>query len=64
MITRFAAVSRRLRLGIEGRRMFQSTPVTGRQHTEEVTPLPRSIIPLMGEGFQPELVFDEADYYK
>jgi hypothetical protein len=29
--------------------MFQSTPVTGRNRTEEVTPLPCLIIPLKGE---------------
>jgi hypothetical protein len=29
--------------------MFQSTPVTGRNGTEEVTPLPCRIIPLKGE---------------
>jgi hypothetical protein len=29
--------------------MFQSTPITGRQGTEGVTPLPCLIIPLKGE---------------
>ncbi|MDR0441596.1 MAG: 16S rRNA (uracil(1498)-N(3))-methyltransferase [Candidatus Accumulibacter sp.] len=35
--------------GNEGFRMFQSTPVTGRQHMEELTPLPCSVIPMKGE---------------
>jgi hypothetical protein len=29
--------------------MFQSTPVTGRQHTGALTPLPCPMIPLKGE---------------
>jgi hypothetical protein len=31
--------------------MFQSMPVTGRQHTEALTPLPCPIIPLKGEVY-------------
>ena len=37
--------------------MFQSTPVTGRNSLEKVTPLPNQVIP-EGGGFQPESVFD------
>ncbi len=39
--------------------MFQSTPVSGRNYREVLTPLPGAIIPLKGGGFKLELVFDE-----
>ncbi|CDW96420.1 hypothetical protein THICB2_810016 [Thiomonas sp. CB2] len=41
-------------------RSFQSAPgLSGRNNTEEGTPLPSSIASL--KGGQPELVFDEGD---